>query len=230
MISGNTGDGVVLTDDGTSNNVVTGDYIGTDVHGAKAVANGGNGVTIKNTASSNTVGAKAPAMGPDTTVTVISGNTNAGVAILSGSSNNQVLNSYIGTDVSGTKNIGNLLYGIDLEGDTNTIGGLVNSTNVISGNGTGTWKATSGFGIYITGAGAKNNVIEGDYIGTTLTGNAGLGNVNSGIYFCELGHGQHHRRHGRRRHECHLGQRDQRRGSRRLRGGIPRLDRQHGAR
>jgi titin len=197
VISGNLGSGVLITDDGTTKNAVYGDYIGTDVNGTAAIANGKNGVTIQNKASSNGVGTQSNRTN-DPRLTLISGNTLAGVAILSGCNNNQVENCYIGTDVSGTKSLGNVLYGIDLEGDTNTIGGLaVGDLNVISGNGTSTWNSNAGFGIYITGTGAKNNVIENDYIGTDKTGNAALtdangkpvGNYNSGVYVTADGGG-----------------------------------------
>ncbi len=201
VISGNVGSGVNITGHDTNKNVVKGDYIGTDKDGTTALRNGTNGVTIQDRASTNTVGALAPAQGADTTVTVISGNAQAGVAILGANTlQNQVINCYIGTTSSGKKALGNLLYGVDLEADSNTIGGLqLGSTNVISGNGAGygAFVANSGFGIFVTGSGAQNNAIQGDYIGTDNTGNAPLtdnqghkmGNNNSGVFFSGDGGG-----------------------------------------
>ena len=56
MISGNAWDGVHIVDSGTSNNVVEGNFIGTNASGTAAVANGASGVAIFGGASSNTVG------------------------------------------------------------------------------------------------------------------------------------------------------------------------------
>lgn len=57
VISGNIGSGIRITGTGTTGNVVTGNLIGTDVHGAHAVPNnGGAGVDIDGGASHNTVG------------------------------------------------------------------------------------------------------------------------------------------------------------------------------
>ena len=46
VISGNTGDGVEISGTGTSGNVVAGDFIGTDITGTVAIANGNDGVEI----------------------------------------------------------------------------------------------------------------------------------------------------------------------------------------
>ena len=46
IISGNTGDGVLITGTGTNNNVVAGDFVGTDVTGTAALGNGASGVEI----------------------------------------------------------------------------------------------------------------------------------------------------------------------------------------
>ena len=55
IISGNGRSGVYLSGAGTSNNVVAGDYIGTDQFGETALGNGYGGV-IAGGASSNTIG------------------------------------------------------------------------------------------------------------------------------------------------------------------------------
>ena len=52
-----TGTGVVPAGIGTTENSVLGNYVGTDVTGAKALGNLGNGILIDNGANNNTVGA-----------------------------------------------------------------------------------------------------------------------------------------------------------------------------
>src|SRR5262249_53333698 len=68
VISGNTGDGVEFNAAG-ANNVVEGNFIGTDAAGDDALANGGQGVHVLNTAAV-TIGGTAVDAG-----NVISGNT-----------------------------------------------------------------------------------------------------------------------------------------------------------
>ena len=46
VISGNTADAVDISGSGTSGNVISGDFIGTDISGTLAVANGGDGIEI----------------------------------------------------------------------------------------------------------------------------------------------------------------------------------------
>ena len=182
VISGNADNGVEISDPGTGNNVIAGDYIGTDAMGKTAFGNGQNGVDISN-AGNNTVGAAAPAQGPDTTVTVISGNGFCGVYIETGNYN-LIQNCYIGTDVSGTIAVGNRSGGISVQAysSSNTIGGLQPGTrNIISGNGTGNPNPTGPYGIVLW-SGANNNLIENNYIGTDVSGTLPLGNDGDGIY------------------------------------------------
>ena len=59
VISGNTNDGVQIVGSGTSDNVVAGNLIGTNVTGTVAIVNGYNGVQLSNDASGNTIGGTA---------------------------------------------------------------------------------------------------------------------------------------------------------------------------
>ncbi len=58
VISGNAGDGVNITDDGTTGNLLAGNYIGTDITGRVAIPNA-NGVELNSGATGNTVGGTA---------------------------------------------------------------------------------------------------------------------------------------------------------------------------
>src|SRR6185503_11114537 len=93
---------------------------------------------------------------------VLSGNGFSGVAIIVNTSiGNQVLGNNIGTDLTGTANIGNADPGIFIQdAQNNAIGGSVaGARNVITGN--------------LVGIGAGNstgNLIQGNFIGTDASG------------------------------------------------------------
>ena len=80
----------------------------------------------------------------------------------------------IGTDVTGTERLGNGIDGMQVQGSTNTIGGTsASDRNIISANGY--------FGIQAQSSGAYDELIEGNYIGTDVTGTVGLGNGQDGV-------------------------------------------------
>jgi len=86
----------------------------------------------------------------------------------SGATGNRIRGNYIGTDASGTKDLGNSSDGVGIEdGSGSTVGGATAAErNVISGN--------KGNGIGIYGGG---NRIAGNYVGTDKNGTAPLGNA-----------------------------------------------------
>ena len=153
----------------SSGNFITGNYIGTDVTGKLPLGNY-NGIQIVN-APDNTIGGKLPG-----DRNILSGNTQGGVVIAyPASKNNKVLGNYIGTDVTGTGPLGNKLCGLDILGaPNNIIGGTIpGERNIISGN--------EECGVIIAYSPAKGNLIEGNYIGTDVTGTGPLGNKYSGV-------------------------------------------------
>ena len=163
VISGNTNDGVEISGAGTTGNVVTGDYIGTDITGTVAIANG-TGVKIGTSASGNTIGGltSTPGTGAGN---VISGNA-TGVSD-TGGGDDLILGNLVGTNAAGTAAVGNTLDGIDVGTSGDTIGGSTASArNVISGN-------TAGFGIDLS---AQGNVVQGNFIGVGITGLKAIGN------------------------------------------------------
>ncbi len=123
VIGANGGTGVWVHDAGTTNNNVRGNYIGTDAAGDTDLGNGANGVAIGFGASGNRV------YGGN----VIGGNTGTGVFLFgSGTTGNLVSGNFLGTDRTGTLNLGNSLRGVDIRdgADGNTV-----SRNVIAFNG-----------------------------------------------------------------------------------------------
>ncbi len=172
VISGNGGSGVYLSGTGTDDNVAEGDYIGTDYTGAHALGNGNGGVILIDGAAGNTIGGTTPASRD-----IISSNVGAGLTIDgSGTTDNVAVGDYIGTDLTGTVALGNTNGGVFIldGGSDNTVGGTTaGSRDVISGN--------IGTGVTIYSSGTTGNVVTGDDIGTAANGIGSLGNSWDGV-------------------------------------------------
>ena len=105
---------------------------------------------------------------------MISGNRGNGI-ILEGDGD-WIQGNYIGIDATGSTVLGNNFGIIGISGGSNVIGGTEpGARNVISGN--------TSDGIDIA---SRNNRVQGNYIGTDVSGTAALGN-NSGIYMSSAG-------------------------------------------
>src|SRR5262249_49841849 len=191
LISGNGGPGFGVFGFGIyisrgAGNLVQGNKIGTDVTGAHALGNDEFGVDINTGASGNTVGGTAKGAG-----NLISGNGVAGVSIQSlfqlQSTDNVVQGNYIGTDVDGTASLPNGWDGIWVNANNNIIGGTAaGAGNLISGNGGPSSDPHHGNGIYIFGSEldgpATGNRVQGNKIGTDVTGRQALGNGGNGVF------------------------------------------------
>jgi trimeric autotransporter adhesin len=94
------------------------------------------------------------------------------------SDNNQITSSYVGN--TGMAGAGNTVTGIRISGANNNIG-LDGRGNVISGN---NWD-----NIFLVGAGAHDNHIVANLIGTNVAGSAALVNGRSGITLLNTGIG-----------------------------------------
>lgn len=161
LISGNLNRGVLVSGVG---NVIQGNFIGTDVTGKVALGNF-SGVATGSTSTSspgNLIGGTAAGAG-----NLISGN-NSGIL---GSHGDTIQGNLIGTDITGTSALRNAV-GIDASFAENIlIGGLVpGARNVISGN--------LREGVIFGGDGSK---LQGNFIGTDVTGTLALGNGDGGV-------------------------------------------------
>jgi hypothetical protein len=176
VISGNLGSGVEITGAGSSGNLVTGDFIGTDSSGMAAVGNGEDGVLIDSGASNNTVGGTAAGAG-----NLISGNSADGVELQgSGTTGDIIQGNSIGTDVLGAAVLGNGDDGVLLwdGASANAIGGSGPAANLIAGN------AVHAVEIDETLAPADANLVQGLSRNTdTLTYVAQSGSVTTTIDF-----------------------------------------------
>ena len=137
---------------------MVGNFIGTDSRGEN-LANGA-GVVIGS--SSNTIGGTTASA-----ANVIGFNISEGI-LVSGTdaAKNVVLGNFIGTDAAGA-NLGNPI-GLMVETPSNTIGGTsTGAANIIG--------FSASEGIEITGQGASDNLVAGNFIGTNSSG-ANMGN------------------------------------------------------
>jgi CSLREA domain-containing protein len=162
VISGNTYGGLISN----SSITVQGNFIGTDATGNVAIGNGQSGDGMFD----NQVTA-----GPITVVAtnnVVSGNYfGIRLDMLAGSlASYQINNNLIGTNAAGTAGLGNSGEGVELDGVNN----LVMQNNVISANSEGVRFDTPDTLI-------ENAVVQGNKIGTDVTGTHALGNQIDGI-------------------------------------------------
>jgi hypothetical protein len=160
VISSNSFAGVEISG---ANNLVQGNFIGTDATGTVALANGTTGLQISNpTSINNIIGGTAAGAG-----NLISGNP-TGISIFA--PGNVIQGNLIGTDITGRIKVGNG-GGISASGSNNLIGGTTPAArNIISGN--------NGDGVAFGGIGSR---LQGNFIGTDITGTFALGNGGSGV-------------------------------------------------
>jgi CSLREA domain-containing protein len=132
LISGNFLRGIVF--DGSSNNVVAGNMIGTDISGSSVLGNT-LGILIKDGSSHNLIGTNGDGTSDFIEGNVISGSTDSSGIQINGSQN-QISGNYIGTNKSGLTDLGNNTIGITVtESATDIlIGGLNHQTNTIAFN------------------------------------------------------------------------------------------------
>ena len=168
VISANKLSGAYITTNSVGN-LVQGNYIGVDVTGANALGNGVNGISIASASSNIVGGATVGARN------IISGNTNHGIEIFNAqATGNLIQGNYVGPGVTGQSALGKQLCGMHIQSPANTIGGVQSGAgNLISGNGQD--------GIFLDGATAANNFVQGNFIGTVASGTTGLGNGRGGV-------------------------------------------------
>ncbi|HEY3350075.1 MAG TPA: hypothetical protein VGM13_09900 [Thermoanaerobaculia bacterium] len=164
--------GGIFVDSTSGGTTIAGNYVGIDVTGTVARANGASGITLSGAAGCTVGGTTAADRN------VVSGNLGAGLSVVSGSANVVVRGNYIGTNAAGTAAVPNGAEGVAVTSTGATIGGTIGVTpsgactgacNVISGN------RSAGIGVNSSGA-----VIVGNRIGTAADGVSPLGNGTGG--------------------------------------------------
>ena len=168
VISGNLSNGI--GDTFVQDITIQSNFIGTDATGTFAIPNQGAGISFSD-ARNVLLGGADPSER-----NVISGNrspSNNGNGISLGGSDLRVIGNYIGTDITGTIDIGNIGEGISVGNAVNVqIGGSnPGEGNVVSANG------RSGINLWNSD---KVHVV-GNFVGTSADGSQDLGNTGRGI-------------------------------------------------
>lgn len=141
LISGNTGDGVLI-DSQSQNNVLNGNFIGTVANGDSALGNGRDGVHILGADNNALIGCEFE-NNPFVYYNVVSGNAWNGLHITD-SDNVTVQANFFGIGANNASLVGNGYNGILVDGNSQgtTVGGVIPLGNVSAGNGQN--------GIYVT--------------------------------------------------------------------------------
>ena len=165
------------------NNTIQGNYIGTNSTGTAAVPNA-HGVTVQFDGNNNLIGGTSPGAG-----NVIAGSTISDIFLGAGSQNlnpsnhTTIQGNLIGLNAAGTASLtpaGNA--GIDAEySPGNTIGGTTAAArNVIGGHQSGIYL----YGFF--GTQGSFNVVQGNYIGTDVTGSIAIPNIEGLVVNSQL--------------------------------------------
>ncbi len=159
VISGNTSRGLSI--DGAGN-VVEANVIGLDAAGQLPIPNAGDGIAVWGTATR--IGGTSVGTG-----NVVSGNAGGGIGFGAGAEHGVVLGNVIGTNLTGTTDVGNAGAGIFSNAAETTIGGSgAGAGNLISGNGSSA--------VYL-GDAAVGTTVLGNRMGTNGAGTAALANA-----------------------------------------------------
>jgi len=167
VISGNGGDGLMIAN-GSTAILVQGNDIGADTSGTQNIANTGNGITLSG-AIDVTIGGTVSGAG-----NIIGGNDKDGIAIEFVSTGTLIEGNHIGLDITGNQPIMNFGNGVSVDNSSGTtIGGTTSAArNLISAN--------AGDGVKITTM-SDTALVEGNYIGTDVTGAVQLANFGNGV-------------------------------------------------
>ncbi len=168
VIGGNQSNGIRISGASATNNVVLGNYIGTDRTGVTATANLQNGIQIDTSATGTTIGGTSSGAR-----NIISGNSGSGIS--NNVANTTIVGNYVGMDVTGLVKVANGSYGIDngTSATSTMIGGTASgSLNIISGNGNA--------GILFQ-VGSSGSVL-GNYIGVDATGATSIAGNGAAIF------------------------------------------------
>jgi hypothetical protein len=147
---------------GGGNDVISGDFVGTDPTGSTALPNIDAGISVDNSKNDVIGGTAAAARN------IVSGNTNQNIYIIDNASGALVEGNFVGLTAAGTSTLSDNGNGVSvIQATNNTIGGTAaGAGNVISGH---TFDG-------VTIDEASGNVVQGNKIGTDPTGEVALGN------------------------------------------------------
>ena len=166
LISGNAQTGLNI--DNSLRPIIKGNTIGMASDGTTILTNGGAGIALFTACNNAVIGGATLAE-----KNLVSGNTQIGINV-DGSLSPTIYGNYIGTDITGLLDRGNLENGININnGSTNAIIGsaTAGTGNLISGNN------QKGIGILNSNFAS----VKGNIIGLGIDGTTALGNIDGGI-------------------------------------------------
>ncbi len=176
VLSGNNHFGFEVINATSQNNLLQGNYIGTDATGLVALGNINGGAVFWGAGTGNVFGGGAAGAR-----NVIAGNTFNGVVVGNASSGATIQGNYIGVGADGVTVLANGSVGVLVEGGST--GALVGTNldasndgaerNIIAGNGAS--------GVVIDGAATTGTLLRGNWIGLDAVGNA-RGNAQAGVF------------------------------------------------
>jgi uncharacterized delta-60 repeat protein len=170
----------------SSNHVIQGNWIGLNASGTAASANGNKGIYALN-ATGLLIGSNADGTNDAAERNVVSGNAQQNI-FFDNTDNSTIAGNYVGTNVAGTGDVNGSVANTAQSGvfltngsSGNVIGGTVAAArNILSGNNHFGFEALFG---------SQNNLLQGNYIGTDVTGLVALGNINGGAVLWGAGTG-----------------------------------------
>jgi len=165
LVSGNGSTGIACATGNVGGNIIRGNWVGLNAAGTAVVANSGNGI-FTNAPNCIIGGTLAGSRN------IVSGSTLPNVFIGTAANATTIQGNWIGTDATGTLDFGSVQNGINLDHVSNTIigGNTTAARNVIAGN--------EFPNIYVLGP-STNTKIQGNYLGTDVTGTIALGDGNA---------------------------------------------------
>jgi CSLREA domain-containing protein len=164
VVANNGAQGILITGSAATNTSIVNNYVGLGADGLTVGANALDGILIQGTPGVNIA------------YNLISGNANYGVHLAAGTTGATLAGNLIGTDIFGAGAKPNGLAGVVIDNASgNIIGGTAGSAtrNVISGNAL--------YGVFIAGASATANTVEGNFIGVNSSGATALANGVDGV-------------------------------------------------
>ncbi len=170
----------IVVREGSSENVVRGNYVGLDPTGSVALPNAGNDIVLYDS-TANTIGGTTAASrnvvtgGPDPTIASVGIASNIDPDPVTNASDNLVSGNYLGTDASG--NVGLGPAGVSLfilDASNNTIGG--GAGNVIADS-----DGVFAVGVRPLALAATANTISNNTIGVGADGATALGHAGPGV-------------------------------------------------
>ena len=118
--------GIGIANTNSDRNVVAGNYVGLTSAGNAVLGNGLDGIQVTSGPKNTRIGTNADGVNDAAERNVISGNARRGVWLVNaGTDQNIVAGNYIGTDITGTIDLGNADDGVQVAGSpkNNIIGG-----------------------------------------------------------------------------------------------------------